>query len=74
MESAFRTVAGTLTGAPRFAAGEVMMADVEERALEEALEQAPRGAFALAGAAVALLILAWLAIYFFIFLPRGQVG
>lgn len=50
------------------------MTEADDRALEEALEQAPRGAFALAGAAVALLIIAWLAIYFFIFLPRGQVG
>jgi asparagine N-glycosylation enzyme membrane subunit Stt3 len=50
------------------------MEEAENRALEEALEQVPRGAFALAGASVALLMLAWLAIYFLIFLPRGQVG
>jgi len=50
------------------------MDDAEERALEEALQQTPRGAFALAGLTVALLILAWFAIYFLIFLPRGQVG
>lgn len=50
------------------------MEEAEDRLLEEALEQTPRGAFALAGAAVGFLVLAWLAIYFLIFLPRGQVG
>jgi len=43
-------------------------------ALEEALRETPRGAFALAGLTLGLLLLAWLAMYFFVFLPRGQVG
>jgi hypothetical protein len=38
------------------------------------LEQAPSGAFALAGVAVALLVIAWLIMYFFLFIPRGTVG
>lgn len=42
--------------------------------LERAMAAVPRGAFALAGATVGLLILAWLFVYIFIFLPRGMVG
>ena len=42
--------------------------------IDAALKQTPRGAFALAGITVGLLILAWLAVYFFVFLPRGSVG
>ena len=38
------------------------------------LHLAPRGAFALAGLAVGLLVAAWLAVYFFLFLTRGPVG
>lgn len=41
--------------------------------LDEALEEAPRGALALAGVAVMLLLVAWFVVYLFIFLPRGQV-
>ena len=40
----------------------------------QALRDVPSGALALSGAAVALLLLAWLAIYFLIYLPRGMVG
>jgi len=46
----------------------------EEAALERALAETPRGALALAGAAMALLLIAWLAIYLFVFLPRGPVS
>ena len=42
--------------------------------LRSALEQTPRGAFALAGLTVGLLMIAWIAIYVFVFLPRGSVG
>jgi hypothetical protein len=42
--------------------------------IEAALDQTPKGAFALAGLTVGLLMLAWLAIYVFVFLPRGEVG
>lgn len=42
--------------------------------LEAAMESGPRGAIAVSGIAVGLLILCWLAIYVFVFLPRGTVG
>jgi hypothetical protein len=47
---------------------------VVEPALEEVLKTVPRGAFALAGIAMGLLLLAWLAVYFFVFLARGPVS
>ena len=47
---------------------------IGEDELRAALEQTPRGAFALAGITVGLLMLAWFAIYLFVFLPRGSVG
>jgi hypothetical protein len=40
----------------------------------QALRSVPSGAIALSGLAVLLLLLAWLAIYLFIYLPRGMVG
>ena len=40
----------------------------------QALSAMPSGAVALAGFAVGLLLIAWLAIYLFIYLPRGMVG
>lgn len=46
----------------------------ELQRLEAAMGQTPRGAVAVSGIAVGLLLLCWLAIYFFIFLPRGTVG
>lgn len=49
-------------------------ASAEDPALERALAETPRGALALAGIAVGLLLLAWLAIYAFVFLPRGPVS
>ena len=42
--------------------------------LQAALKQTPKGAFALAGLTVGSLMLAWLAIYLFVFLPRGAIG
>jgi hypothetical protein len=42
--------------------------------LEEVLKTVPKGAFALAGVALGLLMLAWLVLYFFVFLPRGAVS
>lgn len=47
---------------------------MEDAALQRALADVPRGALALAGAAMALLLVAWLAIYLFLFLPRGAVS
>jgi hypothetical protein len=46
----------------------------DEAALEAAMEQVPRGAIALAGTSVALLMLCWFLIYLLVFLPRGSVG
>ncbi len=46
----------------------------DESALAEAMKAVPRGAIALAGLSVGLLLLAWLALYVLVFLPRGQVG
>jgi hypothetical protein len=41
--------------------------------LERALETVPQGAFALAGTTVGLLVLAYVALYFLVFLPRGPI-
>ena len=46
----------------------------ELRRLEVAMERAPQGAVVVSGIAVSLLILCWLLIYTFVFLPRGPVG
>jgi hypothetical protein len=40
----------------------------------QALRHGPIGALVLASVAVALLLLGWLAFYFWLFLPRGAVG
>ncbi len=42
--------------------------------LDAAMAQVPRGAAALAGTALALVLAAWLLVYFAIYLPRGAVG
>jgi hypothetical protein len=47
---------------------------VDEAALAEVMRVVPLGAGVLAGTAVALLVLGYLAIYLFVFLPRGPVG
>jgi len=49
--------------------------DAEElERLEAAMDAVPRGALVVSGVAVALLMLCWLAIYIFVFVPRGTVG
>ena len=49
--------------------------DAEElERLEESQSRGPRGALAVSAISVGLLMLAWLFIYFFVFLPRGTVG
>jgi hypothetical protein len=49
--------------------------DSEElQRLEAAMDEAPRGALVVSGISVGLLILCWLLIYVFVFLPRGTVG
>jgi hypothetical protein len=40
----------------------------------EALRSGPIGALVVAGIAVALLFIGWMAFYFLLFLPRGPVG
>jgi hypothetical protein len=47
---------------------------IAPEALERAMVETPKGALALAGLTVGLLMLAWLAVYFLIFIPRGMVG
>jgi hypothetical protein len=42
--------------------------------LSHALDEVPKGALALAGLAVVLLLIGWFFVYFFIFIPRGTVG
>ena len=40
----------------------------------QALRHGPIGAYLVAGIAVGLLFLGWLAFYFLVFLPRGAIG
>jgi len=48
--------------------------DIDEAALAAVLRIVPFGAAVLAGSAVALVVLGYLAIYLLVFLPRGVVG
>jgi hypothetical protein len=48
--------------------------DIDEAALSAAMRMVPFGAGALAGTAVALLVLGYLLVYVLVFLPRGTVG
>jgi hypothetical protein len=47
---------------------------IDEAALAQVMRVVPLGAAVLAGTAVALLVIGYLAIYLLIFLPRGPVG
>jgi hypothetical protein len=47
---------------------------IDEAALATVLRTVPLGAAVLAGSAVAIMVLGYLAIYLLIFLPRGVVG
>lgn len=40
----------------------------------QALRDGPSGALVVAGIAVSLLFIGWLAFYFFLFMPRGPIG
>jgi hypothetical protein len=40
----------------------------------QALRDGPTGAYVVAGIAVGLLFIGWLAFYFLVFLPRGAIG
>jgi hypothetical protein len=48
--------------------------EVDEAVLAQVMRVVPLGAGVLAGGAVALLVLGYLAIYLLVFLPRGPVG
>jgi hypothetical protein len=48
--------------------------EVDETALRDVMHLVPLGAGVLAGAAVSLMVLGYLAIYLFVFLARGPVG
>lgn len=53
---------------------EHVSAPIGSDAAAEALEHGPRGAFLVAGIAVTLLFIGWLAFYFLLFMPRGSIG
>jgi asparagine N-glycosylation enzyme membrane subunit Stt3 len=40
----------------------------------QALRNGPIGAYVVSGITVGLLFIAWLAFYFFLFMPRGSIG
>jgi hypothetical protein len=46
----------------------------DNAAIELVMREVPRGALALSGLTVGLLLLAWFLIYVLVFLPRGMVG
>jgi hypothetical protein len=48
--------------------------EADDEALERVMAEVPRGALALSGLTVGLLLLAWFLMYVFVFLPRGPVG
>jgi len=48
-------------------------ADLDQQQLL-ALREVPKGAIALGGVAVVLLLITWLLIYLLVYLPRGMVG
>lgn len=47
---------------------------LSEADLERVLRVVPRGAAAVAGGAVVVMLVAWLIVYFAVFLPRGPVN
>jgi len=71
---------GNAEGNPQSAPGDAIrpsidIADwVDTVDSHSALQTVPRGAMAVCGIAVGLLVLAWLYVYFGIFLPRGTIG
>jgi hypothetical protein len=44
------------------------------QAAKRALSSGPMGAYLVAGIAVGLLFIGWLAFYFLLFMPRGSIG
>lgn len=47
---------------------------LSREALDRVMSEVPKGALALAGLTVGLLMVAYFLIYFLVFLPRGTVG
>jgi len=58
--------------APSSIDGIVASAEVEQAA--RALKRGPIGAYVVAGIAVGLLFIGWLAFYFLLFMRRGAIG
>ena len=48
--------------------------DIKEADLDAVMQQVPKGALALSGVAVLLLLIGYSYVYFFVFIPRGVVG
>ena len=48
--------------------------DVSQDDVEKIVAAGPRGAAALAGVAVGMLLVIWIVFFVFVFLPRGAVG
>ena len=46
-------------------------ADADQRAVDDVVQQGPRGAMALAGVAVLIVLAIWFAFYLFVFVPRN---
>jgi hypothetical protein len=49
-------------------------AAIDDATLERVMREVPKGALALSGLTVGLLLLAWFLMYALVFLPRGMVG
>jgi len=47
---------------------------ITQSEIDAVMDEVPKGALALAGIAVALLLIGWFFVYFAIFIPRGTVG
>lgn len=47
---------------------------IDEAALAEVMRVTPLGAAVVAGTAIALMVLGFIAVYLLVFLPRGSVG
>ena len=55
-------------------AREPIAVPIEVQQAARDLANGPKGAMIVAGIAVGILFLGWLAFYFFLFLPRGSIG
>jgi len=48
--------------------------EVRAKEAAQALSRGPVGALVIASIAVGLLVIGWLLFYFFLFMPRGEIG